>query len=47
MLIATADRGWGDLKMMVRESIIAMERAGVDIIISYWANQYDTFLKNH
>ena len=41
MLIATADRGWGDLYAMVRESITALDRAGADIIISYWANQYD------
>jgi porphobilinogen synthase len=41
MLIATAERGWGDLNAMVRESIVALDRAGADIIISYWANQYD------
>ncbi len=40
MLIATADRGWGELYPMVRESITALDRAGTDIIISYWANQY-------
>lgn len=41
MLIATADRGWGDLKGMVRESTAALVRAGTDILISYWANRYD------
>jgi len=41
MLIATADRGWGELYPMVRESVTALDRAGADIIISYWANQYD------
>jgi porphobilinogen synthase len=46
MLIATADKGWGDLKSMVRESIFALSRAGSDIVISYWANQYDKFLKD-
>jgi porphobilinogen synthase len=40
MLIATADRGWGDLKAMVRESTLAIARAGADIIISYWAPRY-------
>jgi len=40
MLIASADRGWGDLHAMVRESIAALQRAGTDIFISYWANQY-------
>ncbi len=44
MLIATADRGWGDLYPMVRESIAALDRAGTDIIISYWANQYEKVL---
>ena len=45
MLIAQADRGWGDLRAMVRESTAAMQRAGTDIFISYWANQYDHFFK--
>ncbi|MBT3192250.1 MAG: porphobilinogen synthase, partial [Verrucomicrobia bacterium] len=40
MLHATADRGWGDLYPMARESIAALGRAGTDIFISYWANQY-------
>ena len=45
MLIATAERGWGDLKALVRESVGALDRAGTDIFISYWANQYDQFIK--
>ncbi|NOY75232.1 MAG: porphobilinogen synthase [Kiritimatiellaeota bacterium] len=45
MLIASAERGWGDLTMMVRESIAAMARAGTDIIITYWANGYMEILK--
>ncbi|MEI7435821.1 MAG: porphobilinogen synthase [bacterium] len=40
MLIAAAERGWGDLNAMVRESTMALSRAGADIIISYWANRY-------
>ena len=40
MISACARSGWGDLKEMVRESMIALSRAGTDIIISYWANQY-------
>jgi porphobilinogen synthase len=40
MLHATAERGWGDLYPMARESIAALSRAGTDIFISYWANQY-------
>lgn len=40
MLIATAERGWGDLRGMARESITGIARAGADVIISYWANRY-------
>jgi porphobilinogen synthase len=45
MLIAAAERGWGDLSGMVRESTMALSRAGADIIISYWANRYDEIFK--
>ncbi|MBP5320904.1 MAG: porphobilinogen synthase [Kiritimatiellae bacterium] len=41
MLIATAERGWGDLREMVRESIMALDRAGADLFISYWASRYN------
>ena len=44
MLHATADRGWGDLHAMARESIAALSRAGTVIFISYWANQYEEAL---
>lgn len=40
MLIAAAERGWGELPAMARESLCAIRRAGADIIISYWANRY-------
>ncbi|HEY5621439.1 MAG TPA: hypothetical protein VIR77_02455, partial [Pontiella sp.] len=46
MLQATAERGWGDLKEMVQESTQALVRAGADILISYWANQYNELFKN-
>lgn len=41
MLIAAADRHWGDLRGMVRESTAAIARAGTDLIISYWASRYE------
>lgn len=44
MLIASADRGWGELRGMVRESVAALQRAGADVIISYWANRYEEML---
>jgi porphobilinogen synthase len=43
MLIATAERGWGDLDDLVRESTMGIVRAGADLIISYWASQYQRF----
>ncbi|MBN2162394.1 MAG: porphobilinogen synthase [Pontiellaceae bacterium] len=46
MLHATAQRGWGDLKSMVQESTAALARAGADILISYWANQYNELFKD-
>jgi porphobilinogen synthase len=45
MLIAAAERGWGDLKAMVCESTMALARAGADIIISYWASRYGEFFR--
>ena len=43
MLIAAADRGWGVLRDMVRESSVALVRSGADLLISYWANRYREF----
>lgn len=45
MFIAQADRGWGDLKEMVRESMASLQRAGTDIFISYWANRYNELFR--
>jgi len=45
MLIAAAERGWGDLGSMVRESTTALCRAGADLLISYWANRYDEIFR--
>lgn len=43
MLIATARQGWGDLDELVRESTMGIVRAGADLIISYWASEYNRF----
>ena len=43
MLIAAAERGWGDLNGMVRESLMALDRAGADLLLSYWAPRYREF----
>jgi len=46
MLIAAAERGWGDLRSMVRESVSAIARSGSDLIISYWAGRYNEFFRD-
>lgn len=46
MLIAQAERGWGDLGAMVRENMAALQRAGTDIFISYWANRYNELIQD-
>jgi porphobilinogen synthase len=40
MLFAAAERGWGDLLGMARESLMALDRAGADLLLSYWAPRY-------
>ena len=40
MIHATARQGWGDLDDLARESLLALTRAGADLIISYWAPFY-------
>ena len=38
MLHALAKSGGGDLYALARENLIAIQRAGADIILTYWAN---------
>ena len=40
MIHAAAERGWGDLHAMARESLAALDRAGADLLLSYWAPRY-------
>jgi porphobilinogen synthase len=40
MIHATAERGWGDLDALARESLMALDRAGADLFLSYWAPRY-------
>jgi porphobilinogen synthase len=37
MMHAAADRGWIDLETTAVESLVAMKRAGADLIITYFA----------
>jgi porphobilinogen synthase len=41
MIHGMIDKGFAELTGLVKESLIALNRAGADIIISYWANQYN------
>ncbi len=40
MIHASAQKGWGNLEDMARESLCSIRRAGADIILSYWASRY-------
>lgn len=45
MLQASAKEGYGDLYSMASESLLSIFRAGADVVLSYWANQYDRLFK--
>ena len=45
MIHASAKAGYGDLYSMASESLVAIFRAGADIVLSYWANQYDKLFR--
>ena len=40
MVNAMIEKGFAEKNGLVKESLCALHRAGADIIISYWANQY-------
>jgi porphobilinogen synthase len=40
MLKAAAERGWIDEERAVDETLIAMTRAGADVLITYFAKDY-------
>jgi len=40
MIYGMIEKGLAKLNGLVKESLIALHRAGADIIISYWANKY-------
>ena len=45
MINGMIDKGFAELDGLVKESLIALNRAGADLIISYWANQYKKIFK--
>ena len=40
MVHAAAQRGWGDLEALRDESLVALKRAGADMLITYWAKSF-------
>jgi len=45
MVKAAASRGWLDERSVVMESLVAMHRAGADIILTYWASDVAGWLR--
>ena len=45
MIHASAEKGYGELYPMARESIAAISRSGAGIILSYWANQLEDVIR--
>jgi porphobilinogen synthase len=39
MLHAAAEKGWLDLDAVARESLLALKRAGADVIVTYFAER--------
>ena len=46
MLKATAEKGWIDHDSAMMEMLLSMKRSGADIIISYFAKEVATLMKN-
>lgn len=46
MLIAACQNGWLDYKKAMPETILSIKRAGADVIISYFAKDFASHLKN-
>lgn len=46
MLHAAAERGWLDLEQTAVESLLAIRRAGADMILTYWAKEVGRWLQN-
>ena len=39
-ILAAAERGWLDGERAMREALIAIARAGADVVITYWAREF-------
>jgi len=47
MILAAAEKGWVDREKAMLESTLAIKRAGADWIVTYFARDLATYLKNH
>jgi len=47
MILAAAEKGWVDREKAMLESTLAIKRAGADMILTYFARDLATYLKNH
>ena len=45
MVKAAAERGWIDERAAVMETMLGFKRAGADLIITYWAREVATWLR--
>ena len=45
MIQAAAQRGWIDRDRTIVESITGIHRAGADIVLTYWATELATWLR--
>ncbi|MFI2104162.1 porphobilinogen synthase [Isoptericola sp. NPDC019693] len=45
MIEAAAAQGWIDRKGAVLESVLAIKRAGADVVLTYWANEIAEWIK--
>lgn len=39
-ILAAGERGWLDAAAAMREALLAIRRAGADLIITYWAREF-------
>ena len=46
MLLAAAERGWLDYEAAATEALLSIKRAGADVIISYFAKGYASWVKS-
>jgi len=46
MIVAAAERGWLNKEAAFLEALTSIKRAGADMIITYWAKEYATKIRN-